>query len=262
MGCHFLLQGIFPTQGSNLGLPHCGPILYVLSHEGSLRLFVCDCFLVARPSSQVHSLCHCFFNIDSIHQAFRPAEYISLIYIPLLRQSRGWEERDKEHVFPGALGLADSAISEGQGNSEQETVGPERVVTGRAGVLPCLHPWRRKRPTGHQNTSATVNKCSKHMEVQQNRKGGKCHCKPRAGCSVSRARDPAALGGSTSETPMPRRRVRDSEAPLLFLSINLNRAARCTGPGRASSSVRSEKKLCCDLTSPERVGLERRAGQV
>ena len=23
MGCHFLLQGIFPTQGSNLGLPHC-----------------------------------------------------------------------------------------------------------------------------------------------------------------------------------------------------------------------------------------------
>ena len=23
MGCHFLLQGIFPTQGSNPGLPHC-----------------------------------------------------------------------------------------------------------------------------------------------------------------------------------------------------------------------------------------------
>ena len=23
MGCHFLLQGIFPTQGSNLGVPHC-----------------------------------------------------------------------------------------------------------------------------------------------------------------------------------------------------------------------------------------------
>ena len=23
MGCHFLLQGIFPTQGWNLGLPHC-----------------------------------------------------------------------------------------------------------------------------------------------------------------------------------------------------------------------------------------------
>ena len=23
VGCHFLLQGIFPTQGSNLHLPHC-----------------------------------------------------------------------------------------------------------------------------------------------------------------------------------------------------------------------------------------------
>ena len=29
-----LLQGIFPTQGSNSGLPHCGLILYQLSHEG------------------------------------------------------------------------------------------------------------------------------------------------------------------------------------------------------------------------------------
>ena len=31
--CHFLLQGIFPTQGSNLGLLHCRQILYWLSHD-------------------------------------------------------------------------------------------------------------------------------------------------------------------------------------------------------------------------------------
>ena len=30
-----LLQGIFPTQGSNLGLLHCRRILYQLSHKGS-----------------------------------------------------------------------------------------------------------------------------------------------------------------------------------------------------------------------------------
>ena len=30
--CHFLLQGIFPTQGSNPGLPHCRQMLYCLSH--------------------------------------------------------------------------------------------------------------------------------------------------------------------------------------------------------------------------------------
>ena len=35
VGCHFLLQGIFPTQGSNPGLPHCRQMLYRLSHQGS-----------------------------------------------------------------------------------------------------------------------------------------------------------------------------------------------------------------------------------
>ena len=30
------LRGIFPTQGLNLGLPHCRQILYHLSHWGSL----------------------------------------------------------------------------------------------------------------------------------------------------------------------------------------------------------------------------------
>ena len=37
VGCHFLLQGIFPTQGSNPGLPHCRQTLYPLSHQGSPR---------------------------------------------------------------------------------------------------------------------------------------------------------------------------------------------------------------------------------
>ena len=35
VGCHALFQGIFPTQGSNPGLPHCLRILYPLSHQGS-----------------------------------------------------------------------------------------------------------------------------------------------------------------------------------------------------------------------------------
>ena len=34
-GCHALLQGLLPTQGSNPGLPHCRRILYQLSHKGS-----------------------------------------------------------------------------------------------------------------------------------------------------------------------------------------------------------------------------------
>ena len=35
VGSRSLLQGIFPTQGSNPGLPHCRRILYQLSYEGS-----------------------------------------------------------------------------------------------------------------------------------------------------------------------------------------------------------------------------------
>ena len=34
VGCHFLLHGIFPTQGSNPGLLHYKQILYQLSYEG------------------------------------------------------------------------------------------------------------------------------------------------------------------------------------------------------------------------------------
>ena len=36
VGCHALLQGIFPTQESNRGLLHSRKILYQLSFQGSL----------------------------------------------------------------------------------------------------------------------------------------------------------------------------------------------------------------------------------
>ena len=36
VGCHALLQGIFLSQGLNPGLPLCRPILYSLSHQGSM----------------------------------------------------------------------------------------------------------------------------------------------------------------------------------------------------------------------------------
>ena len=42
VGSLSLLQGIFPTQGSNPGLPRCRRILYQLSHKGSPDLQVVD----------------------------------------------------------------------------------------------------------------------------------------------------------------------------------------------------------------------------
>ena len=35
VGCHFLLQGIFSTQGLKLVLPHCRQMLYCLSLKTS-----------------------------------------------------------------------------------------------------------------------------------------------------------------------------------------------------------------------------------
>ena len=38
VGYHALLQGVFPTQGSHPGLPHCRQILNLLSQQGSPRI--------------------------------------------------------------------------------------------------------------------------------------------------------------------------------------------------------------------------------
>ena len=43
VGCHFLLQGIFLTQGLNPGLLHCRQILNWLSHQGSPHLVYHTC---------------------------------------------------------------------------------------------------------------------------------------------------------------------------------------------------------------------------
>ena len=39
MGSHSILQGIFPTHGSNPGLPHCRQSLYHLSHQVSRNTY-------------------------------------------------------------------------------------------------------------------------------------------------------------------------------------------------------------------------------
>ena len=52
MGCHFLLQGIVPTQGSNLGLPHCRQMLYRLSYQGS-HMSVCGVIKGRRQGQRV-----------------------------------------------------------------------------------------------------------------------------------------------------------------------------------------------------------------
>ena len=52
VGCHFLLQGIFPNQELNPGLLHCRQILYQLSYEGSPIL---PCVISALTGVREHS---------------------------------------------------------------------------------------------------------------------------------------------------------------------------------------------------------------
>ena len=52
MGCHALLQGIFPTQGLDSGLPHCRQSLYRLNHQGSPRILEWGAYPFSRGSSR------------------------------------------------------------------------------------------------------------------------------------------------------------------------------------------------------------------
>ena len=80
MGSLSLLQGIFPTQGSNLGLPHCRQILYQLSHKRSPRILK----WVAYPFSSGFSWPRnwtgfsCFAGGFFTSRAIRDAPYWSL----------------------------------------------------------------------------------------------------------------------------------------------------------------------------------------
>ena len=52
MGSLSLLQGIFPTQGSNPGVPHCRRVLYQLSHKGCPRILEWAAYPFSSISSQ------------------------------------------------------------------------------------------------------------------------------------------------------------------------------------------------------------------
>ena len=52
VGSHSLLQGIFPTQGSNPGLLHCWWILYQLSHQRSPRILEWLAYSFSKGSSR------------------------------------------------------------------------------------------------------------------------------------------------------------------------------------------------------------------
>ena len=62
VGCHALLQRIFPTQGSNSGILHCRWILYQPSYQGSPHLCLPYIKYNKRKSDEVYQYMLTVFN--------------------------------------------------------------------------------------------------------------------------------------------------------------------------------------------------------
>ena len=81
VGSLSLLQGIFPTQGSNPGLPHCRWILYQLSHKGSPRILEWVAYPFSSTSFQprnwtrVSCIAGGFFTNWAIREALKDIPY-------------------------------------------------------------------------------------------------------------------------------------------------------------------------------------------
>ena len=87
VGCHFLLQGFFLTQGSNLGLLHCRQTLYRLSHQGSVQLlshvqFFATPWTAACQASLSFTISQCLLKLMST-ESVMPSNLLILSH-PLL----------------------------------------------------------------------------------------------------------------------------------------------------------------------------------
>ena len=87
MGSFPLLQGIFPTQGSNPGLLHCRRILYQLSHPGKDTKVGC------------HALLHGIFPTQGWNQDLR----ISCIGRKILYYCATWEAETTSGLLKSQL---------------------------------------------------------------------------------------------------------------------------------------------------------------
>ena len=95
VGCHFLLQRFFPTQGSNPGLLYCRQTLYLLSLQGSPNFCIADtqvhCAPRIRQSNKASQwgtpLLHStYINTLSFHECLLTFECVSASTISELRR--------------------------------------------------------------------------------------------------------------------------------------------------------------------------------
>ena len=79
--------GVFPTQGSNPGLPHCRQSLYQLSHKGRPRLIVN--FQSGAHLSPIHEGCFSLRRVSLEYQPILNGPLASLVHL-CINKSRPW----------------------------------------------------------------------------------------------------------------------------------------------------------------------------
>ena len=109
VGCHALLQGIFPTQGSNPGLPHCRHILYHLSQHRS-PFIPCQSKQVIKPfcdsvspSRMFKDLLKEWFQFSLLSLGPCSAEYVSVGFYLILVTSLCLEGGGRIEMNSGSL---------------------------------------------------------------------------------------------------------------------------------------------------------------
>ena len=101
VGFHALLQGIFPTQGSNVGLPNYRHLLYQLSHQKNPNISsvssviqscptLCDPMNCSTPGLPVHhQLPECIqTHVHRVNDAIQPSHPLLPPYPPVLNLSQ------------------------------------------------------------------------------------------------------------------------------------------------------------------------------
>ena len=81
-----ILQGIFPTQGSNPGLLHCRQILYGLSHQGSSRILEWLAYPFCRGFSQPRNGTRVSCTAGKFFTSWAPKEAPSILTTFIFKQ--------------------------------------------------------------------------------------------------------------------------------------------------------------------------------
>ena len=136
VGCHAFLQGIFPTQGWNLGLPHCRQILYCLRHPGYCLSNCPWCFqrLVVITMRNTKVMTH---HLGLLHL---PAWPFSCLFHPRDGQACLIPVKLRQKILQNFLQNFRLSVAEGIGST---AMGGMEVVAGLQGHCEWTPYWWR-----------------------------------------------------------------------------------------------------------------------